>query len=553
MRKEKKILLVLMAMGAVLMSIPFLVPHCGWVSLFALVPLLCMDYIARENGIRRFWMWHYATFVLWNAITTFWVSNATIGGGIFAVLANALQMSVIFGLFRLSRKKFSGVLPYVFLAAMWIAWEKWYLLSAQISWPWLVLGNGFARTLSLCQFYEYTGTLGGSLWIWLSNLAIFGTMVSIAEGRWSDLWNPKQRIAAIAGLVLVVSAPAIWSAVIWNTYQEQSEGELEVAIAQPNFDPYQKFQALTQEQQNAILLDVFDNAIADRKNDTLSAQKPLLLLAPETFTSDISIGELQTSPTWNRFANYIGNYPGANILFGASSHEFIFQDGRPSWTARRYRDGVWYQSRNTALLLDATGRTDLYHKTKLVVGVESTPYPALFSRIDDVLGGVMGRCIGQDEVNVLNVRTYDQNGNVASNIPVGCAICYESIYGEFCADYVKKGAKALAVITNDAWWGNTPGYVQHCSYSSLRAIELRRDIARCANTGISCFIDQKGQLHQPTEYWVKAHIRGNVNLNSKITFFASHGDIAGRICTFVFFLMLLALLVRFFVREPNRH
>ena len=137
----KATLWCLCAASAVLLSIPWLVPHTGLLSLVALVPLLLAEYIAQGAGVKRFWVWHYSTFVLWNALTTFWVCNATVGGGIFAVLANSLQMSLVFGLFRLSRKRLGGVVPYVFLAVAWIAWERWYLTSAEISWPWLVLGN----------------------------------------------------------------------------------------------------------------------------------------------------------------------------------------------------------------------------------------------------------------------------------------------------------------------------------------------------------------------------------------------------------------------------
>ncbi|MBP5383070.1 MAG: hypothetical protein J6Y45_06930, partial [Bacteroidales bacterium] len=141
MKKNKNLTLwALSFCSAVLLSLPWLVPHLGIFALVGFVPLLCADYIASGAGVKRFWIWHYCTFVLWNAFTTFWVCNATVGGGIFAVLANALQMSLIFGLFRLAKKRLGGVVPYIFLAVTWIAWERWYLTSAQISWPWLVLG-----------------------------------------------------------------------------------------------------------------------------------------------------------------------------------------------------------------------------------------------------------------------------------------------------------------------------------------------------------------------------------------------------------------------------
>ena len=526
--KPKNLTALLGVLSAVLLSIPFLVPHCGWVALFALVPLLCMEKVATEAGLRHIGLRIYGVFVLWNALTTFWVCNATVGGGIFAILANALQMTVIFGLFRLGRRVFRGSVPYLFLAAAWIAWERFYF-SAQISWPWLTLGNAFARTLTLAQWYEYTGTLGGSLWVWASNLALFGLMVSLADGRFFR-WNGKARFAALAGCAAVVFGPMPVSAAIWNRYRETS-GPLEVLVVQPNIDPYHKFEALTQSQQNAILEDQIRRALKDRLHDSTAA--PLLILAPETFTADVVTNDIPAGRTWGRFTELMKDYPGASLLFGASSHTYS-EGPRPSANARPAGNGGWVTSHNSALMADGNGSTEIFHKSKLVVGVEMTPWPSFFTKIDVLLGGVMGRCVGQEEISLLH----------AGDIPVGCAVCYESVYGEYCTGYVRKGARLLTVITNDAWWGDTPGYRQHLSYASLRAIETRRDIARCANTGISALIDQRGRILEQTPWWEAAVLRGTVRLSDRQTFFVRNGDITGRICTLVFGLLFLALLIR---------
>ena len=274
MNHPTRLFLLLAALTVLLMSIPFLVPHCGWLALIGWVPLLCLEHIASQTGIRRLWPWHYGIFVLWNAATTFWVCNATLGGGLFAIFANALQMSLIFGLFRLSKKHFTGVVPYLFLALAWIAWERWYLTSAQISWPWLVLGNAFARSTGLVQWYEYTGTLGGSLWVWAVNLSVFGMMVSLSNGNWQR-WNGKARAAAVIGLVALLAAPVAVSMVLFARYEEPQE-KLPVIIAQPNIDPYHKFEALSQDEQNAILEDQRRQALLVR-TDTAGN---ILLLSP---------------------------------------------------------------------------------------------------------------------------------------------------------------------------------------------------------------------------------------------------------------------------------
>lgn len=537
MKRENILLWGLTVMSAVLMSIPYLIPHCGLTALFGLVPLLCMERIATMLEKKRVWIYHYSCFVLWNAFTTFWVCNATVGGGLFAIFANALQMSLVFGLFRLSKKKFGGALPYIFLMVTWIAWERFYF-DAEISWPWLVLGNAFARSTWAIQWYEFTGFLGGSLWVWASNLGIFGILVSLSDGRWMT-FNKKARIAYPAGLACLIVFPLIASAMIGRQYKTSMEAEesLPVMIIQPNIDPYNKFEAMTQAQQNGILLSQAGKALEYRKNDSTAG--PLLVLAPETFTNDIICGDYAHSRTWKGFTSFLKDYPGVNLLFGASSYEYIYSKDAPSYTARNIQEGLWYETHNSALMTDGTQRTEIFHKSKLVVAVEHTPYPRLFCPIDDMLGGVMGRCVGQDGISLLHVQ---DNGQI---IPVGCAVCYESVYGEYYTDYIRKGARAMTIITNDAWWGNTPGYRQHLSYASLRAIETRRAIARCANTGISAIISPSGEIIQPTPWWEPAVIEGNIPLRDDITFYVSHGDIAGRVCTFIFILLLLALLVRF--------
>ena len=540
MKKENILIWSLILLFVVMMSLPYIVPGTGLMALFGIIPLLCMERIASILGKKHIWIYHYSAFVLWNAATTFWVCNATIGGGLFAIFANALQMSLVFGLFRMSRKRFSGALPYIFLMVTWIAWERFYF-DAEISWPWLVLGNSFARTTWAIQWYEFTGSLGGSLWIWVSNLSLFGLMTSMSSGRWGE-WNIKARIAAITGILALFIIPPVVSSSIGKQYQDSmndSGRQLEVLIIQPNIDPYNKFQAMTQEQQNAILLDYAEKSLEQRKND--STATPLLVLAPETFTRDIIPGEYQRSRTWRRFTGFLKDYPNVNILFGASSYDYIESTEAPSSTARKLGDNLWVESHNSALITDGTLRTEIFHKSKLVVGVEHTPYPAIFCKIDDLLGGVMGRCVGQEEVSLLNVESLSGN-----RIPVGCAVCYESVYGEYYTDYIRKGAEAMTIITNDAWWGDTPGYRQHLSYASLRAIETRRAIARCANTGISAIISPSGEIIQPTPWWEPAVIKSQIPLRNDLTFYVIHGDIIGRICTFLFWMLLLAFLVRRF-------
>ena len=130
---------------------------------------------------------------------------------------------------------------------------------------------------------------------------------------------------------------------------------------------------------------------------------------------------------------------------------------------------------------------------------------------------------------------------------VAPVICYESVYGEYTTGYVRHGANALFIITNDGWWDNTAGHIQHMKFASLRAIETRRDIARSANTGISCFINQRGDIRNKTSYDEPIAIKNSILMNDTITFYVRWGDIIGRIGVFVTLLLLLNTFVKSFL------
>lgn len=540
--RRKAVMLALSAGSALLLSLPFLVPGLGPLALTGFVPLLCLDRMASDLGLRKVWLWHYGTFLLWNALTVWWICNATIGGGIFAVTANALQMSLIWGLFRAGKKIFKGVLPYLFLMVTWIAWERWYF-NTQISFPWLVLGNAFANNTELVQWYDLTGVSGGSLWVWACNLTIFGLATAIAGGR-AAAWTSWAKVFCAAGVFLLFAALPIASFVRYKTFDTDSGRHLGVVIAQPNIDPYQKFVALSQPQQNGIIAPLIESGLTELEKADSSG--PKLVLTPETFTRYIDTSHPEEDKTVMFLNQIASGHAQTSILLGAATKTYYAAKKAPNILASPAGYGRWSNSHNSALMLDGTDKTQVFHKSKLVVGTELTPYPGLFVPIDNMLGGLMGRDTGQEEISLLKVRDRQ------SDIPIGCAICYESIYGEYCTGYARKGAEAMTIITNDAWWGNTAGYRQHFSYARLRAIELRRDIARCGNTGLSGIINSRGDIVEKGPWWERTVLTGSINLRSELTFFVRVGDIIGRVCTLVFLLLLLILAAQRFIPENLR-
>jgi apolipoprotein N-acyltransferase len=178
----------------------------------------------------------------------------------------------------------------------------------------------------------------------------------------------------------------------------------------------------------------------------------------------------------------------------------------------------------------------------LVPGVEIIPFSKYLPFLEQLSidnGGTTGSLAIEKEPQVLQTE-----GATISSL-----ICYESICGGMLAEQCRKGSEAVFVITNDGWWGDTPGYKQHMSFSRLRAIESRRYVARAANTGISCIINQRGDVVQQTKWWVPAVLKGTIQKNKELTFYSRYGDIMGRSFVFVSAMLLLFTFVKFFKKR----
>ena len=160
------------------------------------------------------------------------------------------------------------------------------------------------------------------------------------------------------------------------------------------------------------------------------------------------------------------------------------------------------------------------------------------------LSGVVGSLARGERQTVF----YLENGT-----KVGLPICYESIFGEVFAAFVKQGAALMCVITNDSWWQTSPGYKQHFEMSRLRAIETRRYIVRAANTGTSAIIDPKGQPHYKTAYGEPAVIKASVQLLNHKTFYVRYGDYLARLLTTIAglsaFYVIISIVIRRFLRK----
>ncbi|MDQ1097416.1 MULTISPECIES: apolipoprotein N-acyltransferase [Chryseobacterium] len=536
----KYVLLTLIS--AMLLSISWPTYGVPFFIFFALVPLLMMEHgVSKFSGYdRKSWVvfgLSYLCFVIWNAVTTGWLYGSKNPDGshslmavLFPVLVNSFLYALVFQCYHWYKNAQGTYWGLAFFIAIWMGFEKFHL-SWELTWPWLNLGNAFSEYPKLIQWYDTLGATGGSFWILAVNIMIFYTVRIWEAGR-----KRKRLIINTLVVTALIALPMIISAIRYNTFDEKPVGQVNVLMLQPDLDPYAEKYS---KDSIAIENDLLNLA---GKNST---GKIDYYIAPETAIpgrGSISETAFDKSLMLNNIKDFLIKHPGSVFATGISSHRFYSNTDLLPKDAYQLNPRLWVESYNSAVQVVPGRKVEVYHKGKLVPGVEIFPYmnvlkPLLGNAMLN-LGGTVAS-LGTDKERVAFSNPYNK-GKLA---PI---ICYESIYGEFVGDYVKKGANFLAIMTNDSWWGVTEGHKQLLSYARLRAIETRREIARAANSGISAHINAKGEITADTFYGDQTALFAKVNLYEGETFYVRSGDFLSRLCIFALgFLLFYHLIKRF--------
>ncbi len=501
-------------------------PQHGFTPLIfvALVPLFFVQQQLGDSRRRGMFWLAWLTFFIWNVLTTWWIWNSTHGGAIVAILFSSLFMATIFQVFHISKKwLFNNRRGFGILIFYWISWE-YFNMNWDLTWPWLSLGNVFASKHVWIQWYEFTGVLGGSFWVILVNILVFNALQNYLS---------KEKIRMVRNLTilfLLLFVPLSISFYLYSHYRE-TRNPVNVVVVQPNIDPYTEEYGLPP----AEILQKNLKLAAEKINDSTN----YVVFPESTIQENIWEGNLRQSQSIRTLQKFIRPYPKLSMVIGASTFRWLRRNEKRTPAARFYRKGLYYYAYNTAFYLDNSPYVQVHHKSKLVPGVEKMPSWFFLKPLEKYainLGGIVGTLKGDNHTTVFT--------NTQTGVKMAPLICYESVYGDFVNKTVRAGAELIVVITNDGWWGPTPGYRQHFLFSVLRAIETRRDVAQSATTGISGFINQRGDILQKTAYWKPAVISRQLNLNSRLTFYVKNGDMIARISAYISILILLASIVQ---------
>ena len=528
---------LLAILSALLLSAAWPINGFTFIIFGALIPLLFLENSIRLSDSKRKGLlvfgYSYLTFLFWNLLITWWLINSSLIGMFFANICNSLFYAIIFTCFSWAKTRLPNRSAYLFLIALWLAFEKLHL-SWDFSWTWLNLGNVFSENIYWIQWYEYTGVFGGSLWVLVINVWLFHVFKNH-----NTILGYKPLVRKMIAPLIFIALPIAFSLYLYEKVEEGSK-DIKVLLLQPNIDPYNTKYSLT----NSSFIDLWKKQVQPFYSDSLD-----YILSPETYFAEGSgeeFSKFKESKLHEELQQELAKIPLTQYITGIQFYDLYAQEKAPSLTANLIRKGLWADYYNSALAEQSNEIYQIYHKSKLVVGVENMPFKAILKPLlGDVLlnfGGTVASRVTQKKRDVFS--------HTNPKLKAAPIICWESIFGEFVTGYVNEGATFLAVISNDAWWGETPGHRQLLSYTRLRAIETRRDIARSANTGISSIINAKGEIINQTSYNTKTTLSGKLSSRSSLTFYVRFGDIIARWSIFVaglFFLLALSRRI-----DPNK-
>jgi len=474
-----------------------------------------------------------ATFIFsffFSIVTIYWVGSWSsqadpflMMGGAALLLAYPCVMLITSTLYYLAKKVFPKLDALWLFPIFWVTLEHLLTLT-DLRFPWLLLGHGLAKLNLFIQCADIIGTNGLSLAVAYINVLLFKSFFEMKSGR---KYNLKPAIVALIIFLCLL---------IYGIYKDSSfqisERKVKVGIIQPDINPWDKWETGNLNQLLKNNLDLSQKCVEEGAE---------LILWPETALPVYAFGGTYPFVEDSVF-NFI-NRNDVSLLTGMPDIVYYYKKSDAPEHSKYSEPGDFYYTTYNAVLglNPGVGEIQRYGKMKLVPLGERVPFVDQFAFLGDIFKwgvGISGWNVGQD-TTVFKISNEELDA-----INVGGLVCYESVDPAFVSAFVQKGAELITVVTNDSWYGKSSGPYQHKDFAILRAVENRRSVVRCANGGVSCIINAKGEILAETEMFTKTTLVGVVPVQDEKTFYTNNPLIIPVLCSvFSFWIFGMNILI----------
>ncbi len=532
LRRKDRFLLILSGIFLGISFPPFPFPFTIFM-LIGLVPYLIV--IERKQKLIDLNKASYLMAFIFGLITIYWVGSwqkesdpfLMISGGLL-LFVNPVFFLIPSTLLYFSRKIFPLKVTLFLFPLFWVTYEYVYMLT-DLSFPWLTLGNGLPHFTTFIQIADIVGTLGLSLLVVLINVLLYKGL------SFYPLKKKASHIHFSLGILLIMII-LIYGAFRLNTFKISNK-TIRVGLVQPNLDPWAKWNGGSIEELTHNYLDM------SRKAVNKGAK---LIVWPET-----ALPVFLLDGAYRNALDSIYKFTENNDIYLLTGMPDIRYDEKgpnlPSDSKYSEAGKFYYRTYNAIFLFSPyTKHIERYGKMKLVPFGERVPFVDTFPFLGDIIKwgvGITGWNVGKDTIVFkLPLKVMDKT-EAGDTLKLNGLVCYESIYPDFVAGFIKKGAQLIIVVTNDSWYGNSSGPYQHKEMSVLRAVENRRAVMRAANGGISCVINPLGITEIQSKMFTKDIIVHDVPIETGETIYTkTHSIIPVLSSVFSFWLIGIVIL-----------
>jgi apolipoprotein N-acyltransferase len=368
-----------------------------------------------------------------------------------AILVLPAGLALFYGLAAaLARLLWSDGIGRIAALAFAFGAAEWLRAVVLTGFPWNAIGYAAMPTPVLMQSISVTGLFG------MNALAVFVfAMPALLASR-------RHAVAGAVLAVLLVAAHVGYG-LLRPTPTSETSGSVALRIVQPSIDQSEKWDTSVRDRIFKTYLDMTAAAPKD------GAPRPSIIVWPETAVPFLFTDRPDALAALGEVLQ-----DGQTLLAGA-----VRSEGNPNAAG----EGRYY---NSIVVINDKGEiADAFDKVHLVPFGEYLPFEELLTRLG--LKKIVQTPVSFSSGAARKLLT------VADGVRALPLICYEAIFPDEVAGAVT-GADFILNVTNDAWFGDTPGPYQHFRQAQLRAVEFGIPLARAANNGVSAVVGADGRI-----------------------------------------------------------
>ncbi len=412
---------------------------------------------------------------------------------------------------RFSTRKFFGVSKLVFIF-VWLVIELLHDFNV-LGFPYLNLGHALGAYPNLIQWYSYTGSIGGTIWILLVNLSLYHFLRRLV------LIKPVLNQGSIWNWIVTISFigfPVFFSFYSGRNNQKGVETSFNIICVHTSADVYD----YKYEVEPEVLLEEY---LTYTLNYIDLTQQNLIVWPENALTGDIFLSELDSSPAIKKIKQELCNRPNNILITGAMVDEKI-----DSPNPKVYHPNVLYNNDekyyfkryNSALFIRSNAPTLMQTKKRMVPFGEKIPAQKIFSPLVSLLPNLANLNFSSKE------EVYPVFSILSNRIRTSPVICYGSAFSDHVADEVlKTKSNVIVVIMNEGWMKSEKAYNHFNWFSICRAIENRRQLVKSSNEGKSALINLNGIVEESVTGVGAKVIKSKLYINDNYSFFTLHHSV----------------------------